>query len=114
MAAVTWSANLTEKAMGVPLGVARTIREEVFRAGYAGVDWVERLSHSSFKVVREALERTDKASRGAVEGLESVAGAILKVIRGSGETVGETGSSTAAPPPGTEETSPKVTVAASA
>ncbi len=85
---VTWAANLTEKAMGAPLGAARTIREEVFRAASAGVDWVEGVNQASFKVVREMLQRMDKLSREAVDGLESATSAASRAIRGSGE--GET------------------------
>ena len=82
---VTWGANLTEKAIGVPLGVARTVRDEVFRAASAGVDWAEGVNQASFKVVREMLQRMDKLSKEAVDGLESAAGAASRVIRGSGQ-----------------------------
>ncbi|OFX23910.1 MAG: hypothetical protein A2V77_08895 [Anaeromyxobacter sp. RBG_16_69_14] len=82
---VTWAANLTEKAMGVPLGAARTIRDEAFRAASAGVDWAEGINQASFRVAREMLQRMDKLSRDAVDGLESAAGAASRSIRGSGE-----------------------------
>ena len=106
-AMVSSGANLTEKAMDVPLGVARTIRDELFRATYAGVDWVEGIhqsslkavsggvewvvgvNQSSFKVVREMLQRMDKLFQGAVEGLDSVAAAVTRVVRGSGETASD-------------------------
>ncbi len=81
----TWAANLTEKAMGVPLGAARTIRDEAFRAASAGVDWAEGINQASFRVAREMLQRMDKLSRDAVDGLESAASAASKAIRGSGE-----------------------------
>jgi hypothetical protein len=84
-ATVTWAANLTEKAMIAPLGAARTIRDEVFRAASAGVDWAEGINQSSFKVVRDALQRMDKLSREAVDGLESAASAASRAIRGKGE-----------------------------
>ena len=104
---VSSGANLTEKAMGVPLGVARTIHDELFRASNAGMDWVEGINQSwfkamgagvdwaaginqsSFKVVREMLQRIDKLSLEAVESLESVTGAVTRVIRGSGEAASE-------------------------
>ncbi len=141
MTMVSAGANLTEKAMGVPLGVARTIRDELFRATYAGVDWVEGINQSSFKVmgggvnwveginqssfkvVREMLQRIDKLSQEAVEGLESVTGAVSRVIRGSGEAASEMVaqtaeaaskmvSRTASSLAGTKELSPPVTASA--
>ncbi len=89
MTMVSSGANLTEKAMGVPLGVARTIRDELFQATNAGVDWAEGINQSSFKVVREMVQRIDKLSQEAVDGLESVMGAVTRVIRGSGEAASE-------------------------
>jgi len=107
MTMVSSSANLTEKAMGVPLGVARTLRDELFRTTYAGVDlvegvnqssfkamgagveWAQGINQSSFKIVREMIQRLDKMSQEAVDGLELVTGAFSKVIRGSGEATSD-------------------------
>ena len=109
---VTWGADLTEKAMGVPLGVARTIRDEMFRAASAGVDWAEGINQSSFKVVREMLQRMDKLSKEAVDGLESLASTASRVIRGSGE--GEVVPKAAAAEAETQESSPEATDVAAA
>jgi hypothetical protein len=98
-------ANLSEKAMGVPLGVTRTIRDELFRATFAGVDWVEGVQQSSFKVLREMLQRMDKLSQEAVDGLDAVTGAVSRTIRGSGEAAGMMVSRTAASLTGTKEPS---------
>jgi len=103
MTTVTWGSNLTEKAMGVPLGAARAVRDEVFRATFSGVDWLEGINQSTFKVVREVLKRVDKLSQEAVDGLDSVAGSVSKVVRGSGEAAGEMVSRTAASLAGTKE-----------
>ena len=107
MATMTCGANLTEKAMAVPLGAARAIRDEVFRATSAGVDFVEGINQSSFKIVREMLKRVDRLSLEAVDGLDSVAASVSRVIRGSSEAAGEMVSRTAASLAGMNEPSPK-------
>jgi hypothetical protein len=112
MTTVTLGSNLTEKAMAVPLGAARTTRDEIFRATFAGVDWVEGINQSSFKIVRETLQRMDKLSQEAVDGVEAVASSVSRVIRGSGEAAGELVAKTAAALAGTKETSPRAAIAA--
>jgi len=107
MTTVTFGANLTEKAMGVPLGAARAVRDEVFRATFAAVDWVEGVNQSSFKIVREMLKRVDALSKEAVDGLDAMAGSMARVVRGSGEAAGEMVSKTAASLTGTKEPSAK-------
>ncbi len=114
MTTMTWGANLTEKALGVPLGAVRTIREEMFRATFAGIDWMEGINHSYFKVVRETFKRMDHLSQEAVDGLDSVAGSFSRIVRGSGEAAGEMVSRTAASLAGMNETSPKQAIVASA
>lgn len=114
MTTVTWGTNMTEKAMALPLGTARTVRDEFFRATFAGVDWVEGLSQSYFKIVREMLQRVDKLSQETFDGLDSMAGSVSRVIRGSGEAAGEMVSKTAASLTGTNERSPKAMAGASA
>ena len=91
---------------------ARAIRDELFRATYTGVDWVEGINQSSFKVVREMVLRVDKLSQEAVDGLDSVTGAVSKVIRGSGEAASEMVSRTASSLAGAKEVSPPVTASA--
>jgi hypothetical protein len=105
VAMVSMGTNLTEKAMGIPLGLVKTVRDEVFRATYAGVDFIEGLNQSSFKVVRDVLQRVDKLSQEAVTGLESVTGSVTKVIRGSGDVASEFVSQTAMPRESTKESS---------
>ena len=95
MAVVTSGSNLTEKAIGGGLHVVKTVRGELFRATSAGIDWIETVQHSAFKVVREAVLRADGLSQEAVGGVESVAMAITRTIRGSGEAVGDVVSRTA-------------------
>ncbi len=107
MTTVTWGANLAEKGMAGPLGVGRTIRDELFRATYAGVDWVEGTNQSAFKVARELIQRMDKLSVEALQGAESLASAVSRAIRGSGEAAGEMVSKTAASLVGTKESSTK-------
>jgi hypothetical protein len=89
------AANLLEKALALPVGVARMSRDEVFRAVYAGIDWVEGLNQSSFKIVREAVRQVDQLSRLATDDVESLVGTFAKAVRGSGETAGELVSKTA-------------------
>lgn len=107
MTTVTFGANLTEKAMGVPLGAVRAVRDEVFRTTFAAVDWVEGVNQSSFKIVREMLKGIDGLSKEVVDGLNAMAGAMASVIRGSGEAAGEMVSKTAASLTGTKEPSAK-------
>ncbi len=95
MTVVTSGADLTDKAVGGTFDVARTVRAELFRATSAGIDWVEGTQQSSFRIVREAVMRVDKLSQGMVEGLEAVAMAVSRAIRGSGEAAGEMVSRTA-------------------
>ena len=103
VAMVSMGTNLTEKAMGIPIGMVKTVRDEVFRATYAGVDFVEGLNQSSFKVVRDVLQRVDKLSQEAVSGLEAVTGSVTKVIRGSGDAASEFVSQSALPRESTKE-----------
>jgi hypothetical protein len=93
--AVAWAANLLERALAIPIGVARMSRDEVFRAVYAGIDWVEGLNQSSFKIARESVRQVDQLSRLAMEDLESLVGTFGKAIRGSSETAGDLVSKTA-------------------
>jgi hypothetical protein len=114
MTTMAWGANLTETAMAIPVGGARALRDEVFRATFAGVDWVEGMNQSAFKVLRETLKRVDKLSQEGVNGLDAVTGAIARVIRGSGEAAGEMVSRTAATLAGTNEPAGKQIVVPSA
>ena len=107
MTMVTSGANLTEKAMAVPLGTTKVIRDEVFGATFAGLDWVEGMNQSSFKIVREMLQRMNKLSQEAVAGLDAVAGSVARVVRGSSEAAGEMVSRTAASLTGMNEVSQK-------
>ena len=109
MTAVTRSAKLAEQAMAVPVGVTRTIRDEVFRVTFAGVDRVEEFNRSTLKVARDVLERADKLSLDAVRGLESAVGSLSKAIGKPCEPAGET----AAPQVETEtEEQPRARIAA--
>ncbi|HTP28782.1 MAG TPA: hypothetical protein VMK12_24370 [Anaeromyxobacteraceae bacterium] len=114
MTTVVWGANLTEKAIGVPLGAVRAIRDEAFHATFAGVDFAEAVSLSSFKILRETLQRVDKLSQEMVDGLDLVAASVTRVIRGSGEAAGEMVLKTTASITGTRETTPKAAAMASA
>jgi hypothetical protein len=93
--AVAWAANLAEKALGVPVFVVRISRDELFRAAYTGIDWLEGINQSSFKVARETVRQIDQLSRQAVGDVESLVGAFAKAIRGSGEAAGDMVSKTA-------------------
>lgn len=95
MTMVTSSANLTEKAIGGSFDVMKAVRGELFRASNAGIDWIEGLQQSSFRVAREVVLRVDKLSQEMVEGLESVAMSCSRAIRGSGEAASEMVSRTA-------------------
>ena len=53
MTMVSAGTNLTEKTIELPLGVARMVRDEAFRATYAGVDWLEGLDRSTFEIARQ-------------------------------------------------------------
>ncbi len=114
MTTVKHGANLTEHVMGVPLGAARVIRDEAFRVTFAGVDWIEAINQSSFKIVRETLKRLEKLSQVAVDGLDAMATSVSRVVRGSGEAAGEMVSRTAASITGTNEPLPKPMVGPSA
>ncbi len=92
---VTSSADLAEKAVGGSFSVLMTGRDELFRATNAGIDWVEGTQQSSFRIAREAVLRVDKLSQEMVEGLESVAMAVSRAIRESGEAASEMVSRTA-------------------
>jgi hypothetical protein len=93
---ISSGANLTEKAMAVPLGLIKTVRDEVFSTASASVDWVEGMSQSSFRIAREILKRVDLLSLAAVEGLDSIAGSFTRAVRESGVATGEMVSKTAA------------------
>ena len=95
VAMVTSGSNLTEKALEGSFDVVKAARGELFRATVTGIDWIETLQHSVFKIVREAVLRGDGVSLEAVAGAEWVTMAILKAIRGSSEAVGEVVSRTA-------------------
>ncbi len=95
MTMVTSSANLTEKAIGASFDVLKSLRGELFRATNAGIDWIEGMQQSSFRVAREVVIRVDKLSQETVEGLESVAMSVSRAIRGSGEAASEMVSRTA-------------------
>ena len=95
VAMVTSGSNLTEKAVEGSFDVVKAARGELFRATVTGIDWIETLQHSVFKIVREAVLRGDGVSLEAVAGAEWVTMAILKAIRGSGEAVGDVVSRTA-------------------
>jgi hypothetical protein len=92
---VGWAADLLQRSIALPVGVGRLIREEVIRAAYGAIDWLEGTSQSSFKVAREAVRQIDQLSREAVDGVEPIIDALAKSIRGSGEAAGEVVSRTA-------------------
>jgi len=114
VAMVSSGTKLTERAMGIPLGVIRTVRDEAFRATYAGVDWIEGVNQSSFRVAREVLQRIDKLTQEAVTGLETVTGSLTNVIRGSGEAASEMIMESTVPLAGGKEPSKAATAAVSA
>jgi hypothetical protein len=114
MTTMAWGANLTETAMAIPVGTARAIRDEIFRATYAGVDMVEGFNQSSFKVLREMIKRMDRFSQEGINGLDALAGSLARVIRGSGEAAGEMVSKTAASLAGSNEPPSKQLVVPSA
>ncbi len=93
---VVWTANLAEKAVAIPLGMGRVARGEMFRAAYAGVDWLESVNQAQFKVLRELVHRVDLLTLEVVEALESVATAGTGVVRDAGHAAGEMVSRTAA------------------
>ena len=95
MTVMTSSSNLVEKVLAGGFDVVKLVRGEVFRATGAGVDWVEAVQHSAFKIVREAIQRSDILSRDAVEGMESVTSAVVRTVRGSTEALGDLACSTA-------------------
>jgi hypothetical protein len=105
--AVDWAANVLEKSLGIPLGAGRLIRDEVFRATYAGIEWVEAINQSSFKVAREVVKRSDKLSLEAIDGFELVLNALSRIVRGSGEAAGEMVAKTAASVIGKKEPAAK-------
>jgi hypothetical protein len=86
---VSVASDLTEQGVKGSLGIVRTVRSEVFRATHGAVDWVESLQQVPFKVVRAAIETADKLSSDAIDGAESVAISLTKVLRGSGQAAGE-------------------------
>jgi hypothetical protein len=89
MTVVSVASDLTEQGLKGSLGIVRTVRSEVFRATHGAVDWVESLQQVPFKVVRAAVETADKLSSDVIDGAESVAMSVTKVIRGSGQAAGE-------------------------
>ncbi len=95
MTVVTSGSNLTEKVILGGFGVVKMVRGELIRATGAGIDWIESIHHSAFKIIREAVLRVDGLSQEAVDGLESVSMAVMRTVRGSGEAVGEVVSRTA-------------------
>ena len=95
MTVMTSSSNLVEKVLAGGFDVVKLVRGEVFRATGAGVDWVEAVQHAAFKIVREAIQRSDVLSRDAVEGIESVTSAVVRTVRGSTEALGDLACSTA-------------------
>jgi hypothetical protein len=70
-------------------------RGELFRASGAGIDWIETVQQSAFKIVREAVLRVDGLSQEAVDGVESVSMAVMRTVRGSSEAIGDVVSRTA-------------------
>jgi hypothetical protein len=94
--AVEWATSVMGKAAGIPLGAGRLVREEVFRATYAGIEWAEAINQSSFKIVRDVVKRSDKLSLEAIDGLEIVLNALTRIFRGSSEAAGEMVAKTAA------------------
>jgi hypothetical protein len=107
MTLISSGANLTEKAVAVPLGFIKTVRDEVFGTASASVDWVEGLSQSSFRIAREILNRVDHLSLAAVEGLDSVVDSFTRAVRESGVATGEMVSKTAASLAQASEPAPK-------
>jgi hypothetical protein len=85
---VTSSSNLIEKSAASGFDVVKMVRGELFRSAAAGIDWLEAMHHSAFKIVRETIRRLDVLSGDSVEGVESVTTAVICAIRGSSEAVG--------------------------
>lgn len=85
---VEWTANVTEKVLAIPLGMARVARAEAFRAAYSGVDWLESLNQAQFKVARELVHRIELVTLDVMQGAESLASATTGRIRGAGEAAG--------------------------
>jgi hypothetical protein len=86
--------SLMEKAVAGGLDVVKSVRGELFRAAGGGIDWLDALHHSAFKIGREALQRLDGLTLDAVQGAESLANATIRAVRVSGEAVGDVASTT--------------------
>ncbi len=107
MTAVTRGAKLAEKALAIPLATARSVRDEVVRASFAGVDRLEDLNQSALKVARDVLGRLDKASQDAIGGVEAAVAALSKRVGTEAA-----GAAAEAPAEQAEEASPRPRVAA--
>ncbi len=82
-------ADLAEQGLMGSLGIARTLRGEVFHAALGAVEWVQAVEQLPFKVVRDSVQRADKLTLAGVDGAEAVALAFLRLVRGSGHAAGE-------------------------
>ncbi len=89
MTALNVGADLAEQGLMGTLGIARTLRGEVFHATQGAVDWAQAVEQMPFKVVRDAVQRADKLTLAALDGAEAVALAFLRLVRGSGHAAGE-------------------------
>jgi hypothetical protein len=107
MTVVASGSNLGEKAILGGFGVVKMVRGELFRASGAGIDWIETVQQSAFKIVREAVLRVDGLSREAVDGVESVSMAVMMTVRGSSEAIGDVLSRTAESLAGKSTVGPK-------
>jgi hypothetical protein len=89
MSGVKLAADVVQGAVTGSFDVARAVRGEAFRLTNGLIDWTESVPTSAFKVAREIVTRLDDASRGTVDGMESVSLAVTGLLRVSGEAAGE-------------------------
>lgn len=93
---VARTAKLTEKVIAIPLGTARVASTEMFRTVYAGIDVVEAMSQSQFKVMRELVHRVENLNQELIEMVESLATVSTGKLREFGESAGAIVTRTAA------------------
>ncbi len=96
MMGVNLGAEVVQGAVTGTFGVAKAARGEAFRLTNGWIEWAESVQTSTFKVIREVVTRLDEATRGTVDGIESVSLAFTGLARVSGEAAGEMISRTAA------------------
>jgi hypothetical protein len=96
MASVNLGTDALHGTVSGVLEVAKTVRGETFRLTNSAIEWVESVQGALFRVVRVAVNRADEVTRGGLDGVESVSSAFTHLVRGSGEAAGEVIARTAA------------------